>query len=412
MKNKRLISIFLFLGVFTIIPFVMSQQESMIITDDPRTGTDCATPTATPNLSCNTESAYCWIYITNVFEGDTIEWRWYHPNEQQYIDYQNHHFLQMTYNVTDGNYFCIADWIEIRDHPPAGMPGQWCVDVFIKGNRRFPTAACFNIYINKIEQILTTREEEPYCDTIDPITTPEENSYFFADDNSATVFCLLGCMERGETISYQWFDPNGRLHRDNSSNPDVWPWDDTSYSCVFDTMPIKDAYPSQNPGQWEVKVIVGEEYSETVSFRIDEKIIDTDDDGFPDDVDNCPGDYNPDQGDVDNDGVGDDCDNCPVVSNSDQRDSDNDGIGDVCEGGDGDICFTELIYGEYSVKTALLSSMRDNILSQTPEGRELIRLYYQWSPAIVKTMEKDEELKKEVKGLIDGILPLITKKVE
>ncbi|MCK5186739.1 MAG: hypothetical protein KAR43_06345 [Deltaproteobacteria bacterium] len=56
--------------------------------------------------------------------------------------------------------------------------------------------------------------------------------------------------------------------------------------------------------------------------------------------------------------------------------------------------------------------MRDNVLNKTPEGQEIIRLYYQWSPAIVKAMEEDEEFRGEVKEMIDGILPLIKGEVE
>jgi hypothetical protein len=58
---------------------------------------------------------------------------------------------------------------------------------------------------------------------------------------------------------------------------------------------------------------------------------DGDDDGFPDDLDNCPGDYNPDQFDLDGDGVGDVCDTCPSVWNPDQADTDGDGKGDLCD---------------------------------------------------------------------------------
>ena len=58
---------------------------------------------------------------------------------------------------------------------------------------------------------------------------------------------------------------------------------------------------------------------------------DTDGDGVPDTMDNCPTVPNPGQRDQDKDKVGDACDNCPTVANGNQKDSDNDGIGDACD---------------------------------------------------------------------------------
>jgi len=75
-------------------------------------------------------------------------------------------------------------------------------------------------------------------------------------------------------------------------------------------------------------------------------------------------------------------------------------------------CPSAKLYGEYSEETELLRYLRDNVLSQTPVGQELIRLYYQWSPVIVKAMEEDEEFKGEVKEIIDGVLQLIEESVE
>jgi len=46
-------------------------------------------------------------------------------------------------------------------------------------------------------------------------------------------------------------------------------------------------------------------------------------------------------------------------------------------------------------------------LSQTPEGQEIIRLYYEVSPVLVKAMEEDEGFKQEVKQMIDGFLLFI-----
>jgi hypothetical protein len=70
-------------------------------------------------------------------------------------------------------------------------------------------------------------------------------------------------------------------------------------------------------------------------------------------------------------------------------------------------CLAETIYGEHSKETELLRSFRDNVLSKTPEGRHLIRLYYQWGPVIAKMMDRDEEFKKEINEMVDEVLSLI-----
>ena len=75
-------------------------------------------------------------------------------------------------------------------------------------------------------------------------------------------------------------------------------------------------------------------------------------------------------------------------------------------------CAVRQIYGENSEKTQLLRSFRDNLLNTTPEGREIIQLYYQWSPVIVRAMEADEDFKEDVKEMVDGVLEMIGGAVE
>jgi len=58
---------------------------------------------------------------------------------------------------------------------------------------------------------------------------------------------------------------------------------------------------------------------------------DSDVDGFPDFIDNCPFSFNPTQTNSDLDTLGDACDNCPTVTNEDQTNSDFDSLGDACD---------------------------------------------------------------------------------
>jgi hypothetical protein len=76
------------------------------------------------------------------------------------------------------------------------------------------------------------------------------------------------------------------------------------------------------------------------------------------------------------------------------------------------VCSIEETYGEQSKETELLRYFRDNVLSKSPEGQEIIRRYYQWSPLIADAMEGDEKFRKEIKETIDGILALIKETVE
>ena len=76
------------------------------------------------------------------------------------------------------------------------------------------------------------------------------------------------------------------------------------------------------------------------------------------------------------------------------------------------ICPAEKVYGEESDQAEFLRYFRDSVLSKTQEGQEIIELYYLWSPVIVKAMETDDELKQEIKDIVDEMLPMLRREVE
>ena len=67
----------------------------------------------------------------------------------------------------------------------------------------------------------------------------------------------------------------------------------------------------------------------------------------------------------------------------------------------------EQIYGEDSVEVALCRYLRDSVLRKTTEGREIIKIYYNWSPHLVRALEEETALKDQVKKVLDQILLLI-----
>jgi hypothetical protein len=60
----------------------------------------------------------------------------------------------------------------------------------------------------------------------------------------------------------------------------------------------------------------------------------------------------------------------------------------------------------------MLRYFRDNMLSRTPEGRELIRLFYLWDPLLIRAIEEDEAFREEIKEMIDALFAIRTESEE
>jgi hypothetical protein len=72
-------------------------------------------------------------------------------------------------------------------------------------------------------------------------------------------------------------------------------------------------------------------------------------------------------------------------------------------------CPAEALYGEHGPETEFLRQYRDNVLAKTPGGQRVIELYYSAGPKVVKMMEQDNQIKKNLKHSIDAIMPAINK---
>lgn len=71
-----------------------------------------------------------------------------------------------------------------------------------------------------------------------------------------------------------------------------------------------------------------------------------------------------------------------------------------------ELCPAEMVYGDNSPEVAVLRYFRDAVLSRTPEGRAITKLYYELSPYIADALQGDEKLVSEIKAMLDCVLPV------
>jgi len=75
-------------------------------------------------------------------------------------------------------------------------------------------------------------------------------------------------------------------------------------------------------------------------------------------------------------------------------------------------CVAEVLYGDNSEETELLRNYRDSVLSITPEGQKIIKIYYKYCPTVINLLGQNPNLKNRTKAYIDSMLPKIKHQFE
>ena len=181
------------------------------------------------------------------------------------------------------------------------------------------------------------------------VETPVEEAPFTVGAPMAAQFELSGCPAGCTTADTIQFTDRSRSV---GATLVSWRWDfgDGTVKRVQDPT-HRYAAPS-GPDGYDVTLTVKDSLGRTDTTSQQVVVADTDgdadDDGVPDDTDNCATVPNPGQRDTDGDGDGNPCDltpngdedgdavddavdNCPGTANPKQADNDGDGVGDVCD---------------------------------------------------------------------------------
>jgi hypothetical protein len=197
-----------------------------------------------------------------------------------------------------------------------------------------------NVNTNGLIELLEAGESCSECgdygthDDGDHVTN-NIDAIFAADDDLDTGVVIDGSSDRVQII---WL---GTTHDDD------FDYEEMAFSVtLFDDGRVEWRFFDMNYGTYEYDLFSGlydevadveyEVQGGSTSFSgegVNEAFafVDSDADGVPDELDNCPDDANADQSDDDGDGVGDVCDNCPADANPGQADDDGDGVGNACD---------------------------------------------------------------------------------
>lgn len=71
------------------------------------------------------------------------------------------------------------------------------------------------------------------------------------------------------------------------------------------------------------------------------------------------------------------------------------------------LCLAEALLEDKQNDLNALRSFRDEVLMQSDVGREYVKLYYKWSPAMILLIENDHALKEKLKDYLTTVIPAV-----
>jgi len=75
-------------------------------------------------------------------------------------------------------------------------------------------------------------------------------------------------------------------------------------------------------------------------------------------------------------------------------------------------CVAKTLYGEGSEETELLREYRDKVLSKSATGRQMIKTYYELSPAVSEVLQKNDIARTNARKVLDTFMPAIRVRVK
>ncbi|MCX5903315.1 MAG: hypothetical protein NTV89_07545, partial [Proteobacteria bacterium] len=68
--------------------------------------------------------------------------------------------------------------------------------------------------------------------------------------------------------------------------------------------------------------------------------------------------------------------------------------------------------GRDSEETELLREYRDKVLSKSATGRQMIKTYYELSPAVAEVLQKNDTARASARKVLDSLMPTIREKIK